>query len=154
MNEAHLSAPEINHILVRHGYRLTGPRQAVIAAILERPQCFTAEQVVSDVHRRSPDLGRATVYRTLEILASVDILTRVFQPDGQPAYVVGLPGHRHHLVCSDCGTAVAFTTCPVDALVQDLSARTDFSINGHLLQVYGICPSCRPAGARVSNGHS
>lgn len=153
-NDTRLTAPEINEILARHGYRATHPRQAVIGAMLRRPRSFTAEQIVYDVETSTPKLGRATVYRTLEILASLDILTRVFQPDGQPAYVVGVPGHRHHLLCSSCGTAIAFTSCPVDALVQDLTASTDFSIHGHLLQVYGLCPSCQPPAAQVHSGPS
>lgn len=139
------SASDIEDVLTRHRYRSTRPRRAVIAAILAHQRSFTAEQIVSGVAVIEPRLGRATVYRTLEILASLDILTRVFGADGQPGYVVGVPGHRHHLLCSNCGTSVAFTDCPVDALVNDLSRSTDFTIDGHLLQVFGRCPDCRSA---------
>lgn len=138
----------IVEILAQHGYRMTGPRMAVVATILGRSRPFTAEQIVADLRSTDPGLGRATVYRTLEILASVDVLTRLLQPGGQPAYVVGLPGHRHHLVCSECGTTVAFTSCPIDNLVQDLSRDTDFAIHGHLLEVFGICPGCQDAPHR------
>jgi Fe2+ or Zn2+ uptake regulation protein len=95
---------------------------------------------------------RATVYRTLEILASVDVLSRLLQPGGHPSYVVGNPGHRHHLVCSECGTTVAFTRCPVsDEVVGDLTRDTDFAIHGHHLEVFGLCPGCRePSGALIS----
>ena len=97
-----------------------------------------------------PDAGRATVYRTLELLASVDVLTRILQADGHPAYVVGEPGHRHHLVCSTCGTTVAFTACPVDQIVAELKDSTRFDIVGHHLEVFGICPDCTPV-APASN---
>jgi Fe2+ or Zn2+ uptake regulation protein len=130
-------------LLADHGYRITGPRRAVIDAVLGRARPFTAEQIVAELKRTTPELGRATVYRTLEILASVDVLTRFLQADGHPAYIVGVPGHRHHLVCSDCGTVVAFTRCPIDDLVRDLSRDTDFAIQGHLLEVFGVCPACR-----------
>ena len=73
----------------------------------------------------------------------MNILTRYPKTEGHPAYIVGIPGHRHHLVCSDCGTVVAFTRCPVDELVRDLSRDTDFDIHGHLLEVFGVCPDCR-----------
>ena len=144
------TAPEVVEVLARHGYRMTRPRQAVVAAVLARRKPFTAEQVVTDLKVSDPGLGRATVYRTLEILASVDVLTRLLQPGGNPAYVVGSPGHRHHLVCSECGDTVAFTACPVDELVRDLTRDTDFAIQGHLLEVFGVCPGCQddaPVGA-------
>ena len=130
-------------VLARHGYRLTGPRRAVLDAVLRRDRPFTAEMIVAELKAIEPGLGRATVYRTLEILASVDVLTRILQPGGHPAYVVGSPGHRHHLVCSGCGATVAFTSCPVDELVRDLSRDTEFAIHGHLLEVFGVCPTCQ-----------
>ena len=142
-NGATPTAVAVVDVLARHGYRLTGPRRAVLDAVLRRDRPFTAEQVVAELKAVEPGLGRATVYRTLEILASVDVLTRILQPGGHPAYVVGAPGHRHHLVCSGCGATVAFTACPVDELVRDLSRDTEFAIHGHLLEVFGVCPTCR-----------
>jgi Fur family ferric uptake transcriptional regulator len=126
-------------MLANHGYRLTGPRKSVLAVVLKKDRPFTAEQLVAEL----PEIGRATVYRTLEILASVDLLTRLLQPGGHPAYVVGTPGHRHHLVCSECGTVVAFTDCPMDQIVRQLSHDTAFSISGHHLEVFGVCPGCQ-----------
>ena len=133
--------PDIIALLARHGHRVTTPRRIVLSTVLDRVQPFTAEQLVADL--RGAAIGRSTVYRTLEILASVDVLTRVIQPGGHPSYVVGMPGHRHHLVCSACGAAVAFTACPIDDLVRDLSHDTDFAIHGHLLEVFGVCPTCQ-----------
>jgi Fur family ferric uptake transcriptional regulator len=126
-------------VLESHGYRMTSPRRAVVAAVLAHCRAFSAEQIVEEL----PVIGRATVYRTLEILASVDLLTRLLQPGGHPAYVVGQPGHRHHLVCSECGTVVAFTTCPIDELAVNLKRDTNFAIKGHHLEVFGVCPGCQ-----------
>ena len=137
------SSGDVDRALAEHGYRMTGPRRAVVATVLGRHRPFTAEQVVAELREEAPGIGRATVYRTLEILASIDVLTRFLQADGRPAYIVGLPGHRHHLVCSDCGAVIAFTRCPVDELVRDLSRDTDFAIHGHMLEVFGVCPECR-----------
>lgn len=142
-----LPSPEgVADLLARHGYRSTAPRRAVVADVLARARPFTAEEVVANLRERVPEIGRATVYRTLELLASVDVLSRVLRSDGHPAYIAGMPGHRHHLVCSDCGMAVAFSACPVDELVRDLSRDTRFSIEGHLLEVFGLCPACQHAG--------
>ena len=137
---------EVATLLARHGYRLTAPRRAVVAAILTQTRPFTAEQMVTRLKETAPEVGRATVYRTLEILASIDVVTRVLQADGHPGYIVGTPGHRHHLVCSDCGSVVAFSRCPVDELVRELSRDTDFAIHGHMLEVFGTCPACQVRG--------
>lgn len=145
-----LDVADITAVLAGHGYRMTSPRRAVLAAVLRRDRPFTAEQIVADVNEQRSDAGRATVYRTLEILASVDVLTRFLQADGHPAYIVGRPGHRHHLVCSDCGVVVAFTRCPVDELVRELTDDTDFAIHGHMLEVFGVCPSCRDTPVATS----
>lgn len=115
----------------------------VVEAILGHTHPFTAEQLVAELSGGDKAIGRATIYRTLEILASVDVLTRLIQQDGHPAYIWGAPGHRHHLVCSSCGTAVAFTFCPMDQLAPALTRDTSFLIQDHLLEVFGVCPSCQ-----------
>lgn len=139
-----LTNRQVEAILVQHGYRLTQPRAAVIDAVLTYTHPFPAEQLVADVGTgNGGSIGRATIYRTLEILASVDVLTRLIQPDGHPAYICDSLGHRHHIVCSGCGTAVAFTFCPVQDLVPSLARDTSFEIHDHLLEVFGVCPSCQ-----------
>ncbi|MGI8484680.1 MAG: Fur family transcriptional regulator [Thermomicrobiales bacterium] len=151
-----LTRTAIENILSQHGYRLTGPRATIVETMLQHERPFTAEQLVAELREHTPatpgrQIGRATIYRTLEILAAVDVLTRLIQPDGRPAYIWDSLGHRHHLVCSTCGTAVAFTSCPIDDLVRDLTRNTDFVIHDHMLEVFGICPHCqRLAGAATT----
>lgn len=146
---------DVEAILAQHGYRLTAPRAAIVDAMLTHSRPFTAEQLVAELRDKAKDssgprIGRATVYRTLEILAAIDVLTRLIQPDGHPAYISDSLGHRHHLVCSTCGTAVAFTRCPVDELVQALTKDTEFQIHDHLLEVFGVCPTCQISQTRVA----
>lgn len=147
---SNLTNRQVEGILVQHGYRLTQPRVAVIDAVLQYTRPFTAEQLVARMgtgagNGGTSSIGRATIYRTLEILASVDVLTRLIQADGHPAYICDSLGHRHHIVCSGCGKAVAFTFCPVHELVPALARETAFEIHDHLLEVFGVCPSCQVA---------
>lgn len=139
------SRAEVEHVLSQHGYRLTVPRSAIVDAILRHARPFSAEELVAEftAATNEPRIGRATVYRTLEVLAAIDVLTRVVQPDGHPIYIWGTPGHRHHLLCEHCGKTVTFTACPIDDLVRDLMTSTDFEIKDHVLEVFGICPSCQ-----------
>ena len=128
-----------------HGYRVTGPRRAIIASALQRERPFTAEQIVADAAGAAGESGRSTVYRTLEILASLGVLSRILDGSGRPVYVAGAPVHRHHLVCAGCGTAVPFNACPVADLADTLARDNDFEVHGHLLEIFGTCGDCRAA---------
>jgi Fur family transcriptional regulator, ferric uptake regulator len=152
---APLTRRSVETILSQHGYRLTGPRATIVETMLQYDRPFTAEQLVAALRPANAaadtrQIGRATVYRTLEILASVDVLTRLIQADGHPAYIWDTPGHRHHLVCTGCGTAVSFTSCPVNEIVSTLTRETDFVIQDHMLEVFGLCPKCQASGQPVS----
>lgn len=144
-NHIHLSPIEIEQRLKQHGYRLTSPRSAVVEAVLRHDRPFTAEQLVTELSDTDHAPGRATVYRTLEVLASMDVLTRIVTPDGHPSYISGAPGHRHHLLCERCGSTVTITACPIPELLTMLAQDTDFVINDHTLEVFGVCPDCQKA---------
>lgn len=142
--------------LADHGYRMTAPRRAIIASALHQERPFTAEQLVADAANTTGESGRSTVYRTLEILASLDVLTRILDGSGRPVYVAGAPVHRHHLVCAGCGATVPFNACPVADLADTLGRENDFEVHGHLLEIFGTCGDCRatarqltPSSARI-----
>lgn len=127
--------------MAKVGYRMTRPRRAVVAAALRQGRPFTAERLVAET--ANDGSGRSTVYRTLEILASIGVLSRILDGSGRPAYVAGAPSHRHHLVCSGCGAAVPFSACPVGDIVSTLARENNFEIHGHLLEIFGTCGDCR-----------
>src|SRR5919206_2365834 len=89
--------------------RLTGRRELVVRAIADKPGSFTPEALVDEL--RPHGIGRATVYRALELLERLGILTRVHLGSCH-AFTVCEDNHHHHLVCSSCNAVV-----PVDASV-------------------------------------
>ena len=127
----------------RPGYRVTAPRRAVITAALRQEKPFTAEQLVAETSSGDGESGRSTVYRTLEILASLGILSRILNETGRPVYVAGAPVHRHHLICSGCGAVVPFNACPVGDLAATLAVENEFEVHGHLLEIFGTCRACQ-----------
>ncbi|MFM9105984.1 MAG: Fur family transcriptional regulator [Chloroflexota bacterium] len=130
---------EIAALLTRRGTKVTAPRRAVAAAVAGQQRPFTSEQLVE----ACPGVGRATVYRTLDLLHDVGVVTRIAGADGRGRYVLGTPGHWHHLVCLGCGETVPFSACPVSSLVPELTRTTSFQIEGHLLEIFGRCPGCQ-----------
>lgn len=129
------------------GHRLTGPRRAILEQILRYSVPFTAEELLADLQRAQVHVGRATVYRTLELLHTHQWLSLVHRPEGEHGYVVAEPGHQHHLVCRRCGSVIAFQGCELETLLGGLAERLNFRIEGHWLEAFGVCRACQ----RVAN---
>jgi Fur family ferric uptake transcriptional regulator len=125
--------------LEMRGHQVTRSRRRVLDAVLGSPAHFT----VDDVLRRTPGVGRATVFRTMKLLLDLNVVCRVLMEDGSLHYRLSARGHHHHLVCRSCGRVEDFETCDVPALVEQLARSTEYEIEGHWLEVYGRCASCR-----------
>jgi Fur family ferric uptake transcriptional regulator len=121
------------------GHRLTGSRRRVMDAVVAAPAHFT----VDDVLRLAPVVGRATVFRTMKLLLDLNVVCRVRMEDGSLHYRLSTRGHHHHLVCRSCGRVEDFSICDVSSLVDQLGRSTEYQIEGHWLEVYGRCASCR-----------
>ena len=100
---------------------------------------FTAEALLA----ASPEVGRATVFRTLRLLQEIGALCQVVLDDGTVEYRLTTGGHHHHIVCSQCGAVNDFAACDIQDLLDELSRRTGYDIESHRLEVYGRCAACR-----------
>lgn len=136
-----VSAQALERRLAGSGHRLTEPRRQLIATMRELGDHFTAD----DVLNASPDVGRATVFRTLRLLQDIGALCQVVLDDGATEYRLTSGGHHHHIVCSNCGATNDFATCDIQDLLEELARRTGYDIQAHRLEVYGVCSSCREA---------
>jgi Fur family ferric uptake transcriptional regulator len=138
-----LTANKIAGILRQHGYRLTPQRHAVLKAIAGSYEHVTPTEVYTRVRQEYPTIGMATVYRVINLLAKLNLICQVNLRNDSQCYLMRRPvEHHHHLVCSQCGQAVDFTNCDLSQLEQQLSENTGFVVEGHILEVYGKCPSC------------
>jgi len=125
------------------GYRITPARLEVVTAVLGQTGHFTVDDVLS----RARKVGRATVFRTMKLLAETGILCRVLVEDGSLHYRVSRQRHHHHhLVCVSCGGVQALDRCIVADVVGELSRSTGYEIEGHWLELYGQCGACRGTG--------
>jgi Fur family transcriptional regulator, ferric uptake regulator len=128
--------------LAAAGHRLTRQRKAVLGALLHADSGVTAVEVFQLARGTCPDLGLATVYRTLEMLAEVGAVRRVHGDDRCEAYVPTMGGHGHTVVCSGCGRVGEFTACDMSPVMAAAAAETGFAIDGHFLQLSGTCGEC------------
>jgi Fe2+ or Zn2+ uptake regulation protein len=132
----------------RAGYRLTGQRRAVAELIAERDGHFTAADLVADARARHLGVGRATVFRALDLLLDLGVVERIDLPSGEHAYVACEPTHHHHVVCSRCGRAAEIDDAGLRSLIEQVGRRTGFTVDSHRLELFGLCPACRAAEER------
>lgn len=145
MSQTQLSPRQTMNLLQERGYRLTNPRRVIVETVFEIDQAFSAEDLLRRIESVDSSIGRATIFRTLDVLAQLGVLDRLHGPDGCHTYVLGMgkDAHYHHLVCSSCGTVVPFEGCTVDSMLADLQRTTRFEISAHMLEVFGLCESCQ-----------
>ena len=131
--------------LDRSDYRMTGPRRAVAQLVADQAGHFSAADLVAAAESRHLGIGRATVFRTLDVLAELELVERIDLPSGEHAYVACEPSHHHHVVCSRCGRTQDVEDAGLRAVVRDVAKRTGYRIDEHRLELFGLCPDCQGA---------
>ncbi len=129
--------------LDRAGYRLTEPRRAVAELITRRDGHFTAADLIDEARDRRLGIGRATIFRALELFTERNVLERRDLPTGEHAYVPCEPAHHHHVVCSRCGRTTEAEDHGLQAIVDEVARHTGYRIDDHRLELYGLCPTCQ-----------
>jgi Fur family transcriptional regulator, ferric uptake regulator len=139
--------------LDRAGYRLTEPRRRLAMLIAARDGHFTAGDLVAEARQGRLGIGRATVFRTLEVLEDLGAVERLDLPSGEHAYVVCRRAHHHHVVCSQCGRTSEIDDAGLRVVVGEIARRTGYRVDEHRLELFGLCPAClasRPGPAAAS----
>lgn len=123
------------------GYKITPPRMAVLEVIYNEGGHLNPVEVLEQARAIHARLGRATVYRTLELLTQLGIVRPIYLVDSGPIYIRADSAH-HHLVCSHCGLIIDFDQCSAGDIADELSREHGFEIKSHLLEFYGVCANC------------
>ena len=131
-------ADQLMQIIERRGYRSTAPRQTLVRTVAARDRHFTAEELRKEL----PNVGRATIYRCLNLLVETDILCRVLLEDGSLHYQLSHRGHHHHLICTECGLSQDLLGCDIDGMLKEKATQHHFQMEDHRLEVYGRCHRC------------
>lgn len=124
------------------GYRMTPQREMILDAIHETGH-VTADEIYQQVHAKSPAVNLATVYRTLELLKALHIVTAIDTGEGCVYYELAGGRPHHHLVCEDCGYTLELDRDVLLPLQVELSRRYGFTVNFDHLALFGTCPKCQ-----------
>ena len=125
------------------GYRLTEPRRAVAELVAARDGHFTANDLIEDARTRELGIGRATIFRALDLFTELDVLERIDLPSGDHAYVPCAPAvHHHHIVCEICGRVTEVEDLGLGPAIDQIQGRSGWQVDSHRLELFGRCPEC------------
>ena len=143
-------ATQIIGQLTKEGHRLTTPRQAIIKLVAPRQDHFSAQEVWAEVRSHHNGIGRATVFRTLDLLTELGVLNRIHGSDGCHRYTVCDTRHHHHLMCVECGTVIALEAGGIENQIRKMAAEAGFDLLTHHLELVGRCQACRDRAAATT----
>ena len=132
----------LEEILRSHGLPLTVQRRVILEAMLGRHDHPTADKVFEELRTARPEIGRATVYRTLETFVGLGLLRRVCHPGSSVRYDPNTERH-HHLVCLGCQGMVDFEDPALNRIPLPAARALGFHISDYTIQFRGLCADCR-----------
>jgi Fur family transcriptional regulator, ferric uptake regulator len=138
---------KIKQQLLAQGYKLTPQREATVRVLLEHEEDhLSAEDVFMLVKDKAPEIGLATVYRTLELLSELHVVEKMNFGDGVARYDLrddSTRHHHHHLICVQCGSVDEIMEDWLTPLEERLENEFQFHVLDHRLDFQGICKRCR-----------
>ena len=130
-------------LLAQSGCRVTAPRRAIVETILSSSKALSPIEIFDISRRHYPQLGLVTVYRTLEKLEELGLISHVHEGEGCHMVLRAAQGHEHLLICSGCGKSEYFSGDDLSSLENQVRNRTGYTIDDHWLQFSGLCPACQ-----------
>ena len=139
-------------VLAQRGLRVTGQRIVVLEAMMAEPHDITAQALHERLRPLHPQLGMATVYRTLNALADAGVLDRLHHDGASTCFRYCTPGHHHHLTCRSCHAVVELHDCDLAPWVARMAGAHGYVHALHSVELSGICAACAEGGASGSSG--
>jgi Fur family ferric uptake transcriptional regulator len=127
------------------GHRKGGARNAVVELLAQQDCALTAQQIDDRLRSSGRAVGRASVYRVLELLTELRVVQRIDVGQGIARYERHQPDgdHHHHLVCDSCGTIEPFEDPSLEQAIAQVSRRLSFAVDEHDVVLHGACSDCR-----------
>ena len=125
------------------GHKLTQARLTVLKVLEQHNGHMTSTQVLDEVNHVAPEIGRASVFRALDLFTRLSIIRPTYiDSSTTPTYVMLPGGHHHHFICTHCSRVIEFDDCRLGQLANELENKLHVQLTGHLLEFYGLCDRC------------
>ena len=138
-----------------HKFKFTTQRQIILQAFLDsKENHMCAEDIYEVVREGNPDIGLATVYRSLELFTTLELLKKLDFGDGRSRYELNdhnLAHSHHHLICLNCGKVIEFTYNLLDDIKQKIKKDNGSGIVDYQLKFYGYCADCEKKNSRAKS---
>lgn len=135
------------------GHRLTPQRESVLAVMAESKAHLTAEKILARVRRRYPYLNKSAVYRSLDLLAQLGLITQTDLGQGRVQYELHRHPHHHHLVCHECGQISEIEHAVLAPLEKKIQAEYGFRPDLDHFAIFGTCRHCQASNApKIAKG--
>lgn len=140
---------QFKNLLKQNGLKVTTQRVAILEVLNNRPgKHMTAEEIYDYVKKKYPEIGIATVYRTIQMLSELSLIDKLNLDDGYVRYEINRKDrqqashHHHHLICLDCGNIYAFQDDLLETLEERIKENLGFIVVDHEVKLYGHCEKC------------
>lgn len=141
---------QFDEFVRKHNLKSTQQRDAIVDQFLKSSGHISIDDLLARVKRKNPNVGYATVYRTMKLLTECGIAAARQFGDGQTRFEVMLDEHHHdHLICLQCGLILEFENHTIEQLQDEMASQLGgFKLVRHKLELYGLCPKA----SGVKNG--
>ncbi|WP_432665297.1 Fur family transcriptional regulator [Wukongibacter baidiensis] len=141
------SVDKLRDVLKEKGYKLTPQRRAILNTIINyQGHHLSSEEVYDFVKKDCPEIGLATVYRTLQLLDDLEIISKISFDDGCARYELNVHGddhQHHHVICTKCGEVLEVEVDLLEHLEDEIEKNYGFEIRDHKVKFFGLCSKCR-----------
>lgn len=131
---------ELNH----HGIKSTRQREAILMILKDSDTPITINQIRESLDTVGEYMDLSTIYRVLDVFEQKNIITKTVPLEpSQSVYDYKRHIHKHHLICTQCGTITIIEGCPLGDYEGKVSRDSGYIIDRHQLELYGLCPECQ-----------
>jgi Fur family transcriptional regulator, ferric uptake regulator len=142
-----------NNKLKNLGYKLTKPRKAIISVLKENPRFYKADEIYLMVRKNYPEIGIATVYRTLELLSRINLICKISPGNDKSYYMLSRDCKKEtsvYMICENCGNIIVNNKCLRDAvkieMIDDAQKRIfkncRIKVDKYQIFFSGTCSKC------------
>lgn len=130
------------------GFKITPQRRAIVDILLKNNnEHLSSEEIYDLVRIDCPEIGLATVYRTMQLLDEVGVISKLNLDDGCIRYELSLNKdechNHHHLICKKCGKIMEVKEDLLDVIEKQIQEIYKFEILDHDVKFYGSCENCK-----------
>lgn len=135
-------------LLKENRLKVTNQRLQILHVLdTSRDKHLTAEEIYDLVKVDFPEIGLATVYRTIQLLLELHLVDRINLDDGCVRYEIGQKTgqkhHHHHLICLECGEVFSFEDDLLEQLEERIKSSLGFTVTDHEVKLFGYCKNCQ-----------